>query len=113
MNAVKNATVDVGQYNAALQAGGGAADDTKAQLAEYKKTVDQASLALVGLNDQLAQNKIALDANARSIQKVKNQYDPIIKNATQQIRDINILTPDELSASSANWNWIATGRASN
>jgi tape measure domain-containing protein len=97
MNAVKNATVDVGQYNAALQAGGGAADDTKAQLAEYKNTVDQASLALVGLNDQLAQNKIALDANARSIQAVKNQYDPIIKNATQQIRDINILTPDELS----------------
>jgi hypothetical protein len=97
MDAVSKATVDVGTYNAALQDSGAAAGSNKEQLQGYKDQVDAASAALLGLNTQLADNQVLLDANARAIAAVKNQYDPIIKSAEQSIKDINTPTADELS----------------
>jgi len=96
MDAAKNMTVNVGAYDAAAKGAVQSTGDLKGQLAGYKTTADEASSAIVGLNGQLAGNKLLLDANAAAIQNVKNQWDPAIASATESIRKLNILTPDEL-----------------
>jgi tape measure domain-containing protein len=97
MKAVQGATIDVGKYDTSLQGAAKSTEDTKAKLGEYKKTVDDASLAIAGLNGQINSNKLLLDANAEAIQRVKNQYDPTIASATESIRKLNLLTPEELA----------------
>jgi hypothetical protein len=95
MAAVSSAKVDVGKYDPSLQ--GGSGGDSKQQMAGFKHTIDDAGLAIADLTKQLNDNKIALDENGASIQKVKDQYDPIIKKDEEAIKKINLLSPVELS----------------
>jgi len=66
-------------------------------LGELKDAGAAATQVIQGLNAELAANKALLDQNAAAIQNVKNTYDPIIKSAEQHIRDINLLSPEELA----------------
>jgi len=71
--------------------------DASTFLGELKDAGAAATQVIQGLNAELAANKVLLDQNAASIQNVKNTYDPIIKSAEQHIRDINLLSPEELA----------------
>jgi tape measure domain-containing protein len=72
-----------------------AVDETKAQLAGYKQKAADATKQIADLNGEINSNNLLLDQNARNIQGVKDKWDPTINSATEAIRKIGLLTPEE------------------